>query len=141
MKQLTAATRARYFRRQLVNRVMGGLCIAAAGVGLILLALILWMLFSNGLAGLTLETFTKPMSQPGSGGGLANAIIGSLLQVGVGAMIGAPLGMMVGVYLSEVGKESRFASIVRPMCNCVASASRPRSNRTLDLSELATLYL
>ncbi|MFZ4686445.1 MAG: phosphate ABC transporter, permease protein PstA, partial [Hyphomonadaceae bacterium] len=102
MKQLTAATRARYFRRQLVDRIMGGLCIAAAGVGLILLALILWMLFSNGLGGLTLDVFTRPMSQPGSGGGLANAIIGSLLQVGVGAMIGAPLGMMVGVYLSEV---------------------------------------
>ena len=122
MKQLTAATRARYFRRQLVDRVMGGLCIAAAGVGLILLALILWMLFSNGLAGLSLDVFTKPMSQPGSGGGLANAIVGSLLQVGVGAMIGAPLGMMVGVYLSEVGKESRFASIVRFVNDILLSA-------------------
>ena len=95
MKQLSPASRARYFRRQLVDRLMGGLCIFAAGVGLVLLALILWMLFSNGLAGLSLDVFTKPMSQPGSGGGLANAIIGSVLQVGVGAMIGAPLGMMV----------------------------------------------
>jgi phosphate transport system permease protein len=98
------------------------LIILLFAVGLILLALILWMLFSNGLAGLTLDTFTKPMSQPGSGGGLANAIIGSLLQVGVGAMIGAPLGMMVGVYLSEVGKESRFASIVRFVNDILLSA-------------------
>jgi phosphate transport system permease protein len=122
VKQLTPAGRARYFRRQLVDRVMSGLCVAAAGVGLVLLGLILWMLFSNGMGGLSLDVFTKSMSQPGSGGGLANAIVGSLLQVGVGAMIGAPLGMMVGVYLSEVGKESRFASIVRFVNDILLSA-------------------
>jgi phosphate transport system permease protein len=122
VKQLTPTGRARYFRRQLVDRVMGGLCIFAAGVGLMLLAMILWMLFSNGLGGLSLDVFTKSMSQPGSGGGLANAIVGSLLQVGVGAMIGAPLGMMVGVYLSEVGKESKFASVVRFVNDILLSA-------------------
>ncbi len=122
MKQLTPAGRARYFRRQFVDRLMGGLCILAAAIGLVLLALILWMLFSKGIGGLSLDVFTKTMSQPGSGGGLANAIIGSLLQVGFGAMIGAPLGMMVGVYLSEVGKESRFASIVRFVNDILLSA-------------------
>ena len=122
MKQLTPAGRARYFRRQLLDRLMGGLCVFAAGIGLMLLGLILWMLFSNGLGGLSLDVFTKTMSQPGSGGGLANAIIGSLLQVGIGAMIGAPIGMMVGVYLSEVGKESRFASVVRFVNDILLSA-------------------
>lgn len=122
MKPLSPAGRARYFRRQLIDRVMGGLCIFAAGVGLVILSLILWMLFSKGLAGLSLDVFLKPMSQPGSGGGLANAIVGSLLQVGVGAMIGAPIGMMVGVYLSEVGKESRFASAVRFVNDIMLSA-------------------
>lgn len=122
MKQLTPAGRARYFRRQLVDRLMGGLCVLAAAIGLVLLGLILWMLFSNGLGGLSLDVFTKTMSQPGSGGGLANAIIGSLLQVGIGAMIGAPIGMMVGVYLSEVGKESRFASVVRFVNDILLSA-------------------
>ena len=122
MKQLTPAGRARYFRRQLVDRLMGGLCVLAAGIGLVLLALILWMLFSNGMGGLSLDVFTKTMSQPGSGGGLANAIIGSLLQVGIGAMLGAPIGMMVGVYLSEVGKESRFASVVRFVNDILLSA-------------------
>ena len=122
MKQLTPAGRARYFRRQLVDRLMGGLCMLAAGIGLVLLALILWMLFSNGMGGLSLDVFTKTMSQPGSGGGLANAIIGSLLQVGIGAMLGAPIGMMVGVYLSEVGKESRFASVVRFVNDILLSA-------------------
>jgi phosphate transport system permease protein len=122
VKQLSPTTRARYFRRQLVDRVMSGLCIAAAGIGLVLLGLILWMLFSNGLGGLSLSVFTQTMAQPGAGGGLANAIVGSLLQVGVGAMIGAPLGMLVGVYLSEVGKENRFASVVRFVNDILLSA-------------------
>ncbi len=122
MKQLTAATRARYFRRQLVDRIMGGLCIAAAGLGLVLLGMILWMLFSNGIAGFSLAVFTESMAQPGAGGGLANAIVGSLIQVGLGAMIGAPIGMMVGVYLSEVGKESKFAQVVRFVNDILLSA-------------------
>lgn len=122
MKQLSPAGRARYFRRQLIDRLMGGLCVLAAGIGLVLLGLILWMLFSKGMGGLSLDVFTKTMSQPGSGGGLANAIIGSILQVGIGAMLGAPIGMMVGVYLSEVGKESRFASVVRFVNDILLSA-------------------
>jgi len=122
VKQLSPAGRARYFRRQLIDRLMGGLCVLAAGIGLVLLGLILWMLFSKGMGGLSLDVFTKTMSQPGSGGGLANAIIGSILQVGIGAMLGAPVGMMVGVYLSEVGKESRFASVVRFVNDILLSA-------------------
>lgn len=122
MKELSPATRARYFRRQMIDRVMGGLCVVAAGIGLVLLALILWMLFSNGIGGLKLSVFTNSMAQPGADGGLANAIVGSLIQVGLGTMIGAPLGMMVGIYLSEVGKESRFASVVRFVNDILLSA-------------------
>ena len=122
MRELSPAARARYFRRQTIDRVMGGLCVVAAGIGLILLGLILWMLFSNGIGGLSLSVFTNPMAQPGAAGGLANAIVGSLIQVGLGAMIGAPIGMMVGVYLSEVGKESRFASVVRFVNDILLSA-------------------
>ena len=106
----------------LIDRLMGGLCVLAAGIGLVLLGLILWMLFSNGIGGLKLSVFTNPMAQPGAEGGLANAIVGSIIQVGLGAMIGAPIGMMVGVYLSEVGKESRFASVVRFVNDILLSA-------------------
>ncbi len=122
MKELSPTARARYFRRQMIDRLMGGLCVVAAGIGLILLGLILWMLFSNGIGGLKLSVFTNPMAQPGAEGGLANAIVGSIIQVGIGAMIGAPIGMMVGVYLSEVGKESRFASVVRFVNDILLSA-------------------
>jgi phosphate transport system permease protein len=122
MKTLSPAVKARYFRRQATDIIMGGLCVFAAVIGLIMLALILWMLFSRGLAGLSLDVFTKSMSSTGTGGGLANAIVGSLIQVGIGSMIGAPLGMMVGVYLSEVGKESKFASVVRFVNDILLSA-------------------
>lgn len=122
MKTLTPHSRARYFRRKAGDLIMAGLCMLAAAIGLVLLALILWMLFSRGLSGLSLDVFVKSMATPGSGGGLANAIVGSLLQVGIGAMIGAPLGMMVGVYLSEVGKGSRFASLVRFVNDILLSA-------------------
>ncbi len=122
MKTLTPQVKARYFRRQATDLIMGGLCVFAAVIGLIMLALILWMLFSRGLAGLSLDVFTKSMSSTGTGGGLANAIVGSLIQVGIGSMIGAPLGMMVGVYLSEVGKDSKFAQVVRFVNDILLSA-------------------
>ncbi|RYY92523.1 MAG: phosphate ABC transporter permease PstA [Alphaproteobacteria bacterium] len=122
MKTLNAHAKARYFRRQATDVIMSGLCVLAAIIGLIMLGLILYMLFSRGLAGLTLDVFTKSMSSTGTGGGLANAIVGSLIQVGIGSMIGAPLGMMVGVYLSEVGKDSKFAQIVRFVNDILLSA-------------------
>lgn len=122
MKKLTAHAKARYFRRQATDMIMGGLCVLAAVIGLIMLGLILWMLFSKGLSGLSLDVFTKSMSSTGTGGGLANAIVGSLIQVGIGSMIGAPLGMMVGVYLSEVGKDLKFAQVVRFVNDILLSA-------------------
>ena len=122
MKTLTPRAKARYFRRQATDLIMGGLCVFAAVIGIVLLGLILWMLFSRGLGGLSLDVFTKPMASSGAGGGLANAIVGSLIQVGIGSAIGAPLGMMVGVYLSEVGKTSRFASVVRFVNDILLSA-------------------
>lgn len=122
MKTLTPHVKARYFRRQAVDLIMGGLCVFAAVIGIVLLGLILWMLFSKGLGGLSLDVFLKPMASSGAGGGLANAIVGSLIQVGIGSAIGAPLGMMVGVYLSEVGKTSRFASVVRFVNDILLSA-------------------
>jgi phosphate transport system permease protein len=114
--------RANYVRRRVGDAVMGGLCTLAALVGLILLGLILWTLIKRGVAGLSLDAFTQPMRTPGQGGGLANAIVGSLIQTGLGALIGAPLGMAVGVYLSEVGRSGRFASVVRFVNDILLSA-------------------
>jgi phosphate transport system permease protein len=70
-----------------------------------------------------LNVFTHAMrATPGQGGGLANAIVGSLIQTGIGALIGAPLGIAVGVYLAEVGHTGRFASVVRFVNDILLSA-------------------
>lgn len=122
MITLTPRQRARYFRRQAIDLFMGGLCIFAAGVGIVMLALILWMVLSKGLAGLSLNVFTHTMATPGGDGGLANAIVGSLIQVGIASIAAAPLGMMVGIYLSEVGKSGRFATTVRFVNDILLSA-------------------
>ncbi len=102
-----------YARRRIVSAVMNGLCILAALVGLIVLAVILFTLLQKGTVGLSLEAFTQPMKTPGQHGGLSNAIMGSLLQVLGGIALGGPLGVAVGVYLSEVGRTGRFATLVR----------------------------
>ncbi|MES1197020.1 MAG: phosphate ABC transporter permease PstA [Pseudomonadota bacterium] len=114
-----ALNRPNYARRKIGSMFMGGLCIAAAGVGLVFLALILVTLVQRGSSAMSLDLFTQPMDNRR---GLANAIMGSLIQTGLGAAFGAPLGMAVGVYLSEVGKNGRFAQIVRFVNDILLSA-------------------
>jgi phosphate transport system permease protein len=111
-----------YRRRRVGDAVMGGLCTGAALLGVVLLGLILFMLVQRGLAGLSADVFTKSMASPGSGGGLANAIVGSLIQTGIGAIIGAPFGMMVGIYLAEIGRNSPTAQVVRFVNDILLSA-------------------
>ncbi len=119
---LVAYNRGNYVRRRVGSAIMAGVCTLAAMLGLVFLGLILWTLLEKGLRGLSLDVFTHTMKSPGQGGGLANAIVGSLIQTGIGAAIGAPLGMAVGIYLSEVGRNSRFASVVRFVNDILLSA-------------------
>jgi phosphate transport system permease protein len=116
MSPLYAARR----RRDLLIRA---LCFAAAGLGLLWLGLILWSLFANGVAGLSLDIFTKSTPPPGSsGGGLANAIFGSLAMTILGVAIGAPLGMMAGAYLAEYGRYEKLSDVVRFINDILLSA-------------------
>ena len=111
-----------YARRKFGDAFMTFLCMMAAILGIVLLGLILWTLVSKGLGGVSANVFLHPMQTPGHGGGLANAIVGSLIQTGLGAALGAPLGMLVGVYLAEIGKGSRVASVVRFVNDILLSA-------------------
>jgi phosphate transport system permease protein len=112
-----------YARRRIFSAFMDMLCVLAALSGLVLLALILFTLVQKGLEGMSFNVFTHAMrATPGQGGGLANAIVGSLIQTGIGALIGAPLGIAVGVYLAEVGHNGRFASVVRFVNDILLSA-------------------
>lgn len=117
-----AANKGNYARRRVGDALMSVLCTAAALLGLVLLLLILWTLVEKGLGGLSPKVFTNQMMSPGSNGGLANAIVGTLIQVGMGTLLGAPLGVAVGVYLSEVGRNSPVASVVRFVNDILLSA-------------------
>lgn len=117
---IAAVNRTNYVRRRIGSAVMTGVCMLAAVIGLVLLALILWTLIERGSKALSLDVFTTPMRT--QGGGLSNAIVGSLIQTGLGALMGAPLGMAVGIYLSEVGRNSKFASVVRFVNDILLSA-------------------
>ncbi|MFZ2030769.1 MAG: phosphate ABC transporter permease PstA [Vitreimonas sp.] len=120
---IAAINPANYARRRIFSAFMDVLCTLAAMAGLVLLALILFTLVQKGLESMSLDVFTNGMRiTPGQHGGLANAIVGSLIQTGIGTLIGAPLGIAVGVYLAEVGQTGRFASVVRFVNDILLSA-------------------
>jgi phosphate transport system permease protein len=114
--------RARYARRRVVNRVFLSLSIAAAAVGIAALVLILWALLQNGVAGLSTTLFTQNTPPPGSAGGLANAIAGSVMMSTIAVLIGTPVGILAGTYLAEYGRHSWLAFFVRFINDILLSA-------------------
>ncbi|MBL8401876.1 phosphate ABC transporter permease PstA [Accumulibacter sp.] len=113
----------RYSRRILTNRIGMGLSMLAMAFGLLALLWILWTLFYNGFAALSWDLFTRDTPAPGSeGGGLRNAIVGSLLIVGVTALVSTPIGILAGIYLAEFGGRSRFATATRFVTDIMLSA-------------------
>nr|CUV14598.1 phosphate transporter subunit; membrane component of ABC superfamily [Ralstonia solanacearum] len=110
-------------RRRNVNRLALTLSLAAMGFGLVWLAWILWTTLTLGIGGLSLSLFTQMTPPPGTlGGGLANAIVGSFLMVGLATLVGTPLGILAGIYLSEYGKTSALASVTRFINDILLSA-------------------
>ncbi len=114
--------RARYARRKLVNRVALTLSLMAMIFGLFWLFWILIETMRLGLAGLTLETLTQMTPPPNDVGGLANAIYGSLVMVTLATVVGAPIGIMAGIYLVEFGAQSWLAQLTRFVNDILLSA-------------------
>lgn len=102
-----------YFKRRVVNIFNLCLSMLAMLIGLAWLAWILMSLLKNGLPGISWQLLTQMTQAPGNQGGLLNAIFGSALIVLFAVAIGAPIGLLIGAYLSEYGKTSRFANTVR----------------------------
>jgi phosphate transport system permease protein len=112
-----------YNRRLLVNRLGIALSMVAMAFGLAALMWILWTLFYNGFNALSWEFFTQDTPAPGSeGGGLRNAIVGSLMIIGVTMVVSTPIGILAGIYLAEYGATSRFAATTRFVTDIMLSA-------------------
>jgi phosphate transport system permease protein len=112
-----------YRRRVRTNWIGLTLSMAAMAIGLFVLLWILFVLFKNGLSALDWNMFTQSTPAPGSeGGGLANAIVGSLMIVGLATFLSTPIGILAGVYLAEFGDRSKIAQVTRFVTDIMLSA-------------------
>ncbi|HBB41219.1 MAG: phosphate ABC transporter, permease protein PstA [Nitrospirae bacterium CG18_big_fil_WC_8_21_14_2_50_70_55] len=109
-------------RRRLTNRAVMVLASGAAALGLTMLLWILTDVARQGAMALNWDFFTKLPPPPGmAGGGLANALVGTLAMTLLAAAIAIPMGLACGTYLAEVGR-GRLAGAVRLVNNCLVSA-------------------
>lgn len=92
------------FRRHLTSRLMTGLIVALSAITVLALVLILGNLIVKGASSIDWAFFTKnPVPAGESGGGVAHAIVGTAIIVGLAALIGVPVGVGAGMYLAEYG--------------------------------------
>lgn len=99
--------------RKFKSSVAVALCAAAVLVALIPLAMILFYVLKSGVTALDWDFFTKlPKPVGESGGGMANAIVGTLILIGLAALFAVPVGVLCGIHLSEYS-DTKFAHLVR----------------------------
>lgn len=112
-----------YNSRKRANFIAMASCYGATLFGLTWLVLILITLVVNGLPGISLALFTEMTPPPNAqGGGLANAIVGSLMLTVMGVGIGAPIGLLAGTYMAEYGRHSQLTSVIRFINDILLSA-------------------
>jgi phosphate transport system permease protein len=112
-----------YAKRKRSNYIGLTLSMVSMAIGMIFLLWILIILFYKGFSAIDLNMFTQSTPAPGTeGGGLANAIVGSLMIVVSCTLISTPIGVMAGIYLSEYGANSKIAAITRFVNDIMLSA-------------------
>lgn len=111
-----------YRKRLLAHRVGIFLSVCAMGIGLAVLLWILATLVKEGFGGLSTALFTMDTPAPGSPGGLRNAIVGSLMMVGLSTLVSTPIGILAGIYLAEYGENNKFAQVTRFVTDIMLSA-------------------
>jgi phosphate transport system permease protein len=103
----------RNWRRRITSQIAVGLCALSVVIALVPLGFILFFVVSKGIQALNWNFFTKmPVPVGETGGGMANAIVGTLMLSGLGALGAIPIGIISGVYMSEYAG-SKLASAVR----------------------------
>ncbi|OGB23115.1 MAG: phosphate ABC transporter, permease protein PstA [Burkholderiales bacterium RIFCSPLOWO2_02_FULL_57_36] len=112
-----------YRRRLWMHRVGILLSFFAMAIGIFFLMWILLTLVTKGFGALSFGLFTETTPAPGNdGGGLMNAIVGSLMMVGASVLISTPIGILAGIYLAEYGEESWLARVTRFVTDIMLSA-------------------
>jgi phosphate transport system permease protein len=111
-----------YAKRRRSNSLGLTLSMAAMAIGLVALFWILGVLLYKGVGAISWSMFVESTPAPGSPGGLANAIVGSVLMVAVCTLISTPIGILAGIYLSEYGSDSKFAAVTRFVTDIMLSA-------------------
>ncbi len=115
MNNISNIDQAIFAKRKRANKIGLALSTGAMALGMIFLLWILSVLIFKGFSALNVSLFTQSTPAPGSdGGGLANAIVGSLMLVGCCTLISTPIGVLAGLYLSEYGDRSRM--LLYPLC-------------------------
>lgn len=115
-------------RRKLMDAAVRWFCIAATAIALIFLASIIFTLMWRGLAAMDITIFTSEFRPTTYGdptaekGGLLHAIAGSLMMVTLATLIGTPIGLLVGTYLSEYARGSKLGDAVRFVSDVLLSA-------------------
>jgi phosphate transport system permease protein len=119
---LQATRLKKHAARKRMNALALTLSLAAMAFGLIWLIWILIETVRLGIDGLALATFTQMTPPPMDAGGLANAIMGSFIMVGLATLIGTPVGVMAGIYLAEYGQKGWLGSVTRFINDILLSA-------------------
>ncbi len=102
-----------FLKRKLKNNLMLSLTFAATMIALLPLLLIFYYSVSKGISYINPDFFfslPKPVGEPG--GGMANAIVGTFILIGIGGVFGLPIGILSGIYIAEFGN-NKFGDIVR----------------------------
>jgi phosphate transport system permease protein len=108
--------------RKFKNGAFLTLSLVATLTGLACLGAILWTLITHGVAGMSWHLFTEMTPPPGGQGGLLNALYGSAVMTLLGILIGSPIGVLAGTYLSEYGRNSGLSTAIRFINDVLLSA-------------------
>jgi phosphate transport system permease protein len=100
--------------RSLWNRILSFICVGLSLLTLIPLVSIVYLVLKNGLPLLKWSVFTElPPAAGMAGGGFGNAVVGTLVMVGLGLAMSAPIGILSAIYINEYAPASRLAQAVR----------------------------